>query len=123
MGSESWRKGKGYEKPRNLLKLSTMGLIISRFRKKQSTKDILEKIQNDIISIEEYSQHTQARQKRLVGSLVLYSIFLCIISLVICYFYFLPTTLQDHLILGGAVLGFILLVYILKRILTWCYRR
>merc|ERR1711874_281601 len=112
-----------YENPRNPLKFSVMGLIISRFRKKQSTKEILEKLQNDIISIEEYSQHTQARQKRLVGSLVLYSIILCLVSLVVCYFYFLPTTLQDHLILAGAFLGFVLLVYILKRFLTWWYRR
>ncbi|XP_050695489.1 endoplasmic reticulum junction formation protein lunapark-A-like [Eriocheir sinensis] len=100
-----------------------MGLIISRFRKKPSTKELLEKIQKDVEGIEEYRSHTQQRQKRLVGYLVLYSIVLYLIAALVCYFYYFPDNLQHRLLYAMPFVVFPFLVYILKRILTWYYSR
>lgn len=100
-----------------------MGLIISRFRKKQSTKEVLEQIQKDVLEIEEYHIHTQQRQKRLVGSLVLYSIVFYLVAAVVFYFYYFPPTLQEQLLYATPFIVFPLVVYIFKRLLTWYYRR
>lgn len=100
-----------------------MGLIISRFRKKPSTKELLEQIQKDVEGIEEYRSHTQQRQKRLVGSLVLYSIVLYLVAALVCYFYYFPDQLQHRVLYATPFVVFPFLVYILKRILTWYYSR
>ncbi|KAK8391462.1 hypothetical protein O3P69_017207 [Scylla paramamosain] len=100
-----------------------MGLIISRFRKKPSTKELLEQIQKNVEEIEEYRSHTQQRQKRLVGYLVLYSIVLYLVAALICYFYYFPDNLQHRLLYATPFVVFPFLVYILKRILTWYYSR
>ncbi|XP_068233004.1 endoplasmic reticulum junction formation protein lunapark-A-like isoform X2 [Palaemon carinicauda] len=100
-----------------------MGLILSRFRKKQSTKEVLEQIQKDVLDIQEYHIHTQQRQKRLIGSLVLYSIVLYLVAAVVFYFYYFPPTLQEQLLYATPFIVFPLVVYILKRLLTWYYRR
>ncbi|XP_053654898.2 endoplasmic reticulum junction formation protein lunapark-A isoform X5 [Cherax quadricarinatus] len=100
-----------------------MGLIISRFRKQKSTKELLEQIQKDVAEIEEYRETTEQRQKRLVGSLVLYSIVLYLMAAVIFYFYYFPDTLQEKLLYATPFIFFIFLIYTLKRLLTWYYRR
>ncbi|KAK4299269.1 hypothetical protein Pmani_028444 [Petrolisthes manimaculis] len=100
-----------------------MGLILSRFRRKISTKEQLEQIQKDVEDIEQYSQHTEQRQKRLVGYLVLYSIVLYLGAAVVCYFHYFPTTLQHQLLYATPFIVFPFLVYFLKRLLTWHYRR
>ncbi|KAK7076901.1 hypothetical protein SK128_025629, partial [Halocaridina rubra] len=77
----------------------------------------------DVLEIEDYHIHTQQRQKRLVGSLVLYSIVLYLVAAAVFYFYYLPNTLQDQLLYATPFIVFPLVVYILKRFLTWYYRR
>lgn len=52
----------------------------------------------DVEEIEEYRSHTQQRQKRLVGYLVLYSIVLYLIAALVCYFYYFPDNLQHQLL-------------------------
>ncbi|XP_063612006.1 endoplasmic reticulum junction formation protein lunapark-A-like isoform X1 [Penaeus indicus] len=100
-----------------------MGLIISRFRKKQSTKEVLEQIQKDVLQIEEYGAHTQQRQKRLVGSLVLYSAIFYLIAVAVFYFYYFPPQLQERLLYATPFIVFPFLIYLLKRLLSWYYRR
>ncbi|XP_069983349.1 endoplasmic reticulum junction formation protein lunapark-A isoform X4 [Penaeus vannamei] len=100
-----------------------MGLIISRFRKKQSTKEVLEQIQKDVLQIEEYGANTQQRQKRLVGSLVLYSAIFYLIAVAVFYFYYFPPQLQERLLYATPFIVFPFLIYLLKRLLSWYYRR
>ncbi|XP_045594912.2 endoplasmic reticulum junction formation protein lunapark-A isoform X5 [Procambarus clarkii] len=100
-----------------------MGLIISRFRKKQSTKDLLEEIQKNVEAIEEYRETTEQRQKKLVGSLVLYSIVLYLVAAVVFYFYYFPNKLRERLLYATPFIIFPFLIYSLKRLLTWYYRR
>nr|XP_045594910.1 endoplasmic reticulum junction formation protein lunapark-A-like isoform X2 [Procambarus clarkii] len=100
-----------------------MGLIISRFRKKQSTKDLLEEIQKNVEAIEEYRETTEQRQKKLVGSLVLYSIVLYLVAAVVFYFYYFPNKLRERLLYATPFIIFPFLIYSIKRLLTWYYRR
>ncbi|XP_066956687.1 endoplasmic reticulum junction formation protein lunapark-A-like [Macrobrachium rosenbergii] len=103
----------------------TQNVSLSRVfnKKKQSTKEVLEQIQKDVLEIEEYHIHTQQRQKRLVGSLVLYSIVFYLVAAVVFYFYYFPPTLQEQLLYATPFIVFPLVVYIFKRLLTWYYRR
>ncbi|KAG0717760.1 Endoplasmic reticulum junction formation protein lunapark-B [Chionoecetes opilio] len=104
-----------------------LGLEVSwlktKVQKKPSTKELLEKIQQDVENIEEYRSHTQQRQKRLVGYLVLYSIVLYLVAALVCYFYYFPDNLHHRLLYAMPFIFFPFLVYILKRILTWYYSR
>ncbi|XP_076052252.1 endoplasmic reticulum junction formation protein lunapark-A-like isoform X4 [Oratosquilla oratoria] len=100
-----------------------MGIIISRFRKKQSTKEILEQISKDLESIEEYQVSTQQRHKRIIGYLVAYSIVLYLAAALIFYLYYLPDELQDILLYSTPFVAFPIIIYIVKRLLTWHYRR
>ncbi|KAG7157754.1 endoplasmic reticulum junction formation protein lunapark-A-like isoform X2 [Homarus americanus] len=100
-----------------------MGLIISRFRRKKSTKELLEQIQEDVEAIEEYRETTEQKQKRLVGSLVLYSIVIYLAAALIFYFHYFPLTLQDQLLYATPFIVFPFLIYLLKRLLTWYYHR
>ncbi|ROT81320.1 Protein lunapark [Penaeus vannamei] len=91
--------------------------------KKQSTKEVLEQIQKDVLQIEEYGANTQQRQKRLVGSLVLYSAIFYLIAVAVFYFYYFPPQLQERLLYATPFIVFPFLIYLLKRLLSWYYRR
>ncbi|KAB7504749.1 Protein lunapark [Armadillidium nasatum] len=99
-----------------------MGIIWSRFKKKESTKDKLQKIQNEISNLEEYREHTEQRRKKLVGSLIAYSIFFYLIAAIIGYFYYLPPTLSEKLLYATPFIGFIVLIYVIKQLLSCYYR-
>ncbi|RXG57117.1 Protein lunapark [Armadillidium vulgare] len=99
-----------------------MGIIWSRFKKKESTKDKLQKIQNEISNLEEYKEHTEQRRKKLVGSFIAYSIFFYLIAAIIWYFYYLPPTLSDKLLYATPFIGVIVLIYVIKQLLSCYYR-
>ncbi|XP_026273757.1 endoplasmic reticulum junction formation protein lunapark-A isoform X1 [Frankliniella occidentalis] len=100
-----------------------MGLLISRFKRKKTTYELLEKLDKDITSIEKYRTNTEQRQRRIVGQLVVYSVGAYVLAAALFYFYWFPSTLREQLICVTPLLLFPIVVLLLKRILTFYYSR
>ncbi|XP_015432814.1 PREDICTED: protein lunapark-A [Dufourea novaeangliae] len=100
-----------------------MGIILSRFRKKKTTIEILEDLDMKIKEIERYGLTTEQRQKKIVGTLILYSVVLYIISAFIFYFCFFPASLYDQIFYIIPLLIFPILILLTKKLVTWYYRR
>ncbi|XP_070693886.1 endoplasmic reticulum junction formation protein lunapark-A isoform X2 [Pempheris klunzingeri] len=101
-----------------------MGAVISRWKAKPSTVEILEGIDKDIQILEEYSEKYQRQLKIWVGRLLLYSSLLYLITCVVVYFWYLPEQLIGRLILSLPFVIFPLLVWLLRKMLiVICSRR
>ncbi|XP_069687633.1 endoplasmic reticulum junction formation protein lunapark-B isoform X2 [Periplaneta americana] len=100
-----------------------MGLLLSRFQRKKTTLEILESLENRIKSIEENRLHTEQRQRKIVGHLILYSVGAYVIAAVLFYFLYFPASLQDQLFYITPLLIFPVIVVFVKRLVTWYYRR
>ncbi|XP_012285627.1 endoplasmic reticulum junction formation protein lunapark-A isoform X2 [Orussus abietinus] len=100
-----------------------MGILISRFRKKKTTIEVLEDLDVKIKEIEEYGQHTEHRHKKIVGTLIIYSVALYIIAAFIFYFYFFPASLYDQLIYITPLLIFPIIILLTKKMVSWYYKR
>ncbi|XP_034242393.1 endoplasmic reticulum junction formation protein lunapark-A [Thrips palmi] len=100
-----------------------MGILISRFKRKKTTLEILEKLEKDITDIERYRTNTEQRQRRIVGQLIVYSVGAYVLAAAIFYFYWFPSTLREQLICVAPLLLFPILVIFLKRIVTFYYSR
>ncbi|XP_076279744.1 zinc-ribbon metal-binding protein lunapark isoform X2 [Lasioglossum baleicum] len=100
-----------------------MGIILSRFRKKKTTIEILESLDSQIKEIERYGHTTEQRHKRIVGTLILYSVILYIISAFIFYFCFFPASLYDQIFYIIPLLIFPILILLTKKMVTWYYKR
>lgn len=100
-----------------------MGIIFSRYRRKKSTDEILEELQSDIQSLEDNREQTLQRQKYWIGRLYIYSIILYIVIASTFYFCFFPVSLADRVFYIIPLLGFPVIVYLLKKFITWYYKR
>ncbi|XP_031714574.1 endoplasmic reticulum junction formation protein lunapark-A [Anarrhichthys ocellatus] len=101
-----------------------MGAVISRWRTKPSTVDILEGIDKDIQTLEEYSEKYRRQLKIWVGRLLLYSSLLFLIACIVVYLWYLPEQLMGQLILSLPFVIFPLLVWLLRKMLIIiCLRR
>ncbi|XP_045911015.1 endoplasmic reticulum junction formation protein lunapark-A isoform X1 [Micropterus dolomieu] len=100
-----------------------MGAVISWWKAKPSTVEILEGIDKDIQILEEYSEKYQRQLKIWVGRLLLYSSLLYLITCIVVYFWYLPEQLMGRLILSLPFLIFPLLVWILRKMLIIIFSR
>ncbi|XP_014236414.1 endoplasmic reticulum junction formation protein lunapark [Trichogramma pretiosum] len=100
-----------------------MGILLSRFRKKKTTLELLEELDKDIKVIEQYGQNTEQRHKKIVGTLIIYSIALYIITALVFYFRFFPAELYDQVFYMTPLLIFPILILFTKRIVSWYYKR
>lgn len=98
-------------------------MILSRFRKKKTTIEILENLDSKIKEIERYGYTTEQKHKRIVGTLILYSVILYIITTLIFYFYFFPASLYDQIFYIIPLLIFPILILLTKKMVTWYYKR
>ncbi|RWS29253.1 protein lunapark-like protein [Leptotrombidium deliense] len=100
-----------------------MGIIISRFKKKLSTKEQLEKLQHEIEFLEDYKWSTLRSQKHVVGLLFVISGVVFTIVALLFYFYKFnqSTNLQEKVVYSVLLALFPLLVYGAKRGLQWYY--
>jgi SpoVK/Ycf46/Vps4 family AAA+-type ATPase len=98
-----------------------MGSYISKWRRKPSTVEVLEKLDKDIVRLERLKQTDTEQQKRIVASLVLYSVIFYVVAALTFYFYFMPTLWFDRVLYSLPLLIFPLLVWLLKRFLHWYY--
>ncbi|XP_043590817.1 endoplasmic reticulum junction formation protein lunapark-A-like [Bombus pyrosoma] len=99
-----------------------MGIILSRFRRKKTTIEILEDLDAKIKEIEKYGYSTEQRHKKIVGTLILYSVILYIITAFIFYFYFFPASLYDQIFYIIPLLIFPILILLTKKMVTWYYK-
>uniref|UniRef100_A0A1A8BPD8 Endoplasmic reticulum junction formation protein lunapark n=1 Tax=Nothobranchius kadleci TaxID=1051664 RepID=A0A1A8BPD8_NOTKA len=100
-----------------------MGALISRWRTKPSTVDILEHLEKDIQTLEEYSVKYQRQLKIWVGRLLLYSSLLYLITCLVVYFWYLPQQLMGRLVLSLLFIVFPFLVWALRKMLVFVFSR
>ncbi|CAK6954200.1 endoplasmic reticulum junction formation protein lunapark-A [Scomber scombrus] len=100
-----------------------MGAVISRWRAKPSTVEVLEGMDKDIQVLEEYTEKFQRQLKLWLGRLLLYSSLLYLFTCIIVYFWYLPEQLMGRLILSLPFLIFPLLVWLLRKFLIVIFSR
>ncbi|XP_061580446.1 endoplasmic reticulum junction formation protein lunapark-A [Cololabis saira] len=100
-----------------------MGAVFSRWRAKPTTVDILEGIEKDIQTLEEYREKYQRQLKIWVGRLLLYSSLLFLVTFIVVYFCYLPEQLMGRLILSLPFVIFPFLVWVLRKMLVFIFSR
>lgn len=100
-----------------------MGIILSRFRKKKTTIEILEDLDTQIKEIQQYGQTTEQRHKKIVGTIIIYGVVLYIMIAFIFYFCFFPASLYDQLFYITPLLFFPILILLTKKMVSWYYNR
>eukprot|EP00112_Aurelia_sp_Birch-Aquarium-sp1_P009836 Seg2133.6 transcript_id=Seg2133.6/GoldUCD/mRNA.D3Y31 product="Endoplasmic reticulum junction formation protein lunapark-B" protein_id=Seg2133.6/GoldUCD/D3Y31 len=95
-----------------------MGLmlsIVSRFRKRATTREVLEGIEEDTKKLQTTLQRNQKLQKRIVLSLLTFSILSYVVAVAIVYFFLLPDNWSDRAIWFLPFVCFPALVHLLKK--------
>ncbi|XP_078661123.1 endoplasmic reticulum junction formation protein lunapark-B-like isoform X2 [Branchiostoma floridae x Branchiostoma belcheri] len=100
-----------------------MGAVLTRFKKKQTTVEVLEGLDKEIQSLEQFKRHNEELQRRYVGGLLIYSIVLYIAAAVMFYFLFFPEGWQERVIRSLPLLMFPLLIWTVKKLLHWYFVR
>ncbi|KAF6203971.1 hypothetical protein GE061_002309 [Apolygus lucorum] len=100
-----------------------MGLIISRYRKKKNSEEVLEQLQKDIDTIEHRLQYSTQRQKVIIGKLLIYSIVCYLLIATISYFYLFPSTWKGRALICVPLFGIPLLIFYAKQFVSWIYKR
>ncbi|KAM8934438.1 endoplasmic reticulum junction formation protein lunapark isoform 2-T2 [Pelodytes ibericus] len=101
-----------------------MGALLSRWRAKPSTVEILEKMEKDIQSLEEFRDKNQKLRKIWVGRLLLYSAILYLFTCFIVYLWYLPDGLTSRLLIILPFLLFPVLIWFSRTLLiVWFARR
>ncbi|XP_043549498.1 endoplasmic reticulum junction formation protein lunapark-like isoform X2 [Chiloscyllium plagiosum] len=98
-----------------------MGAMLSCWRAKPSTIEVLEKIDKEINALEEFREKNQRLQKIWIGRLVLYSSTLYIITFIIVYMWCFPEEWDARLTLALPGFLFPLLVWLIRKILIWLF--
>ncbi|CAL8267981.1 unnamed protein product [Lota lota] len=94
-----------------------MGAVVSRWKSKPSTVDVLEGIDKDIHKLEEHGKRYQKQLNVWVGRLLLYSCLLYLITCVIVYLWYLPERTIGRAVLALPFVMFPFLVWLLRRML------
>ncbi|CAL8389708.1 unnamed protein product [Gadus morhua 'NCC'] len=104
-----------------------MGAVVSRWKSKPSTVDVLEGIDKDIHKLEEHGEQYHKQLKVWVGRLLMYSCLLYLITCAVVYLWYLPEQTIGRVILALPFVVFPLLVWLLRKMLialcAWRTRR
>nr|ABW77558.1 lunapark [Salmo salar] len=100
-----------------------MGVIISRFRTKPSTVEVLEGIDKDIQTGEECRELYQRQLKQWLWRLLLYSSLLYLMASIIVYLWYLPEQTIGKVILALPSVVFPLFVWLLRKGLIALFKR
>ncbi|XP_017784250.1 PREDICTED: protein lunapark-B [Nicrophorus vespilloides] len=100
-----------------------MGLIIAKFRKKKTSIEILENLDKEIKSIEDFRRNTLERHKKIVGHFLIFSIGVYVVSCFLFYFYFYSPNIKERIFYFLPLLVAPVFIFSLKRLLTWYYNR
>ncbi|XP_034160684.1 endoplasmic reticulum junction formation protein lunapark-A isoform X3 [Pangasianodon hypophthalmus] len=100
-----------------------MGALVSRWRTKPTTVEVLEGLDKDIQTLEEHREKNQKQLKLWVYRLLLYSTLLYLLACMVVYMWYIPEQLMGKLILASPFLIFPLLVWLLRKLLIMLYSR
>ncbi|XP_071825363.1 endoplasmic reticulum junction formation protein lunapark-B-like [Apostichopus japonicus] len=100
-----------------------MGKIISRFRKKPSTLEELERIDKEIGSLLQLKRRDGELEKQYVGTLVLYSVIVYFIMALVFYFYFVPEDWTGRAIQILPLLLFPFIIWLVRRLIRTYFTR
>ncbi|KRT85009.1 hypothetical protein AMK59_1696 [Oryctes borbonicus] len=105
------------------LQATRMGIVITKFRKKKTTEEILEKLDKEIKTIETYRANTEQTQKKIVGRFILISVIVYTVTAFLFYFYFFPASFYDRLFYIIPLIFAPVIIISTKKSLTWYYKR
>ncbi|KAG5872771.1 hypothetical protein JTB14_005803 [Gonioctena quinquepunctata] len=100
-----------------------MGIIIGKFRKKKSTYDTLEKLENQITAIEEFGRSTEQFRKKIIGRFLLLAVFLYLILAIFLYYYYHKISSDQRFLYIIPIVALPVVILIIKKIMTWYYSR
>ncbi|KAM6260588.1 endoplasmic reticulum junction formation protein lunapark isoform 2-T5 [Spheniscus humboldti] len=100
-----------------------MGGLISRWRAKPSTVEVLEKIDKEIQTLEEFREKNQRLQKLWVGRLLLYSSLLYLITCLVVYLWCLPDEWTARLIMTLPFFAFPLIIWFIRTLLIFFFSK
>ncbi|KAI1899518.1 hypothetical protein AGOR_G00062620 [Albula goreensis] len=100
-----------------------MGTVVSRWRAKPSTVDILESIDKDIKSLEEFREKNQRLLKLWVGRLLLYSSLLYLLTCVTVYLWCFPEQWKERILLALPFFVFPVLVWFMRKLLIFLFSK
>ncbi|KFO72260.1 Protein lunapark, partial [Cuculus canorus] len=100
-----------------------MGGLISRWRAKPSTVELLEKINKEIQTLEEFREKNQRLQKLWVGRLLLYSSLLYLTTCMIVYFWCLPDEWSARLMMTLPFFSFPLIIWFVRTLLIFFFSK
>ncbi|XP_054236952.1 endoplasmic reticulum junction formation protein lunapark [Indicator indicator] len=101
-----------------------MGGLISRWRQaKPSTVEVLEKIDKEIQTLEEFREKNQRLQKLWVGRLLLYSSLLYLITCLIVYLWCLPDEWTSRLRMTLPIIAFPLIIWFVRTLLIFFFSK
>ncbi|XP_064307743.1 endoplasmic reticulum junction formation protein lunapark isoform X3 [Phalacrocorax carbo] len=101
-----------------------MGGLISRWRQaKPSTVEVLEKIDKEIQTLEEFREKNQRQQKLWVGRLLFYSSLLYLITCLTVYLWCLPDEWTARLIMTLPFFAFPLIIWSIRTLLIFFFSK
>ncbi|XP_039195252.1 endoplasmic reticulum junction formation protein lunapark isoform X3 [Crotalus tigris] len=100
-----------------------MGGIISRWRAKASTIEVLEKLDKDIQALEEFREKNQRQQKLWVGRFLLYSSVLYLLICFVIYLWYLPDEWTARFIMTLPLFAFPLIVWSIRTLLIFFFSK
>ncbi|XP_053803960.1 endoplasmic reticulum junction formation protein lunapark isoform X2 [Vidua chalybeata] len=100
-----------------------MGGLISRWRAKPSTVEVLEKLDKEIQTLEEFREKNQRLQKLWVGRLLLYSSLLYLITCLIVYLWCLPDEWTARLTMTLPFFAFPLIIWCIRTLLIFFFSK
>ncbi|XP_057655739.1 endoplasmic reticulum junction formation protein lunapark [Diorhabda carinulata] len=100
-----------------------MGIIFGKFGKKKNTFEILEKLEKEIVSIEEFSKRTEKFRKKVITRFILLAILIYFILACFLYFYYHQISSNQKLLYIVPLLAFPFIVIAIKKFLAWYYSR
>ncbi|XP_052456625.1 endoplasmic reticulum junction formation protein lunapark-B isoform X2 [Carassius gibelio] len=101
----------------------TMGAIISRWKTKASTVELLEGLDKDIKDLEEFRAKNQRLLKLWVGRLLFYSSALYLFTCVCVYYLYSPEQWSARLITALPLMAFPALVFLLRKLLIFLFSK
>ncbi|XP_073433523.1 endoplasmic reticulum junction formation protein lunapark [Dendrobates tinctorius] len=101
-----------------------MGSLLSRWKAKPSTVEVLEKMEKEIQSLEEFQDKNQKLRKVWVGRLLLYSVLAYLLTCFIVYLWYLPNGLTARLLIIIPFLLFPVIIWFTRTLLIiWFSKR
>ncbi|XP_010712075.1 endoplasmic reticulum junction formation protein lunapark isoform X2 [Meleagris gallopavo] len=100
-----------------------MGGLISRWRAKPSTVEVLEKIDKEIQTLEEFREKNQRLQKLWVGRLLFYSSLLYLVTCLIVYLWCLPDEWTARFFMTLPFFAFPLIIWFIRTLLIFFFSK